>query len=268
MTQSGVAFSADGGRWYLVNASPDLRAQVEAFPKFHPEGTALRFNPIEAVLLTNADLDHALGLLLLREGDALTIHATHAVRETLVEGLRIEALLGAFCGLQWHEPPRDNFSPLPSKNGRASGLSYRAIALAQSPPLYFPRNAGDGAQSVAYEIKDDRTGGKLLVAPDVGCLTPDLLAALGEADAVLFDGTFWCDDELKRVKGTSRTALEMGHLPIQTHGLNVLRNLRARYKIFLHINNTNPILQPGSTERAEVEAAGVTIGQDGMEFTL
>jgi pyrroloquinoline quinone biosynthesis protein B len=209
-----------------------------------------------------------LGLLSLREGESLHIHATHAVRETLAKGLRFETILGCFSGSDWHEPSLGDLVSLKIRGGKESGLSYRAIPLANAQPLYFRESSAEGIQSVAYEIRDERTGGRLLIAPDVESVTPDLLAGLQEADAVLFDGTFWSNDELQRIKGASRTALDMGHLPIQTHGLKMLRGLPARHKIFLHINNTNPILRPGSPERAEVEAAGITIGHDGLEFEI
>ncbi len=245
-----------------------MRFQIEAFPSLHPTGSTLRQSPIEAVLLTNADLDHVLGLLLLREGTSLPIHATNAVRETLVKGLRLENLLGSFCALSWHEPPSETLFPLTTRDGQASGLSYRAMTLSQQAPLYFPEGSPDGAQSVAYEIRDERTGGTLLVAPDVERFTPELFEALHAADAILFDGTFWSNDELRHVKGGTRTALEMGHLPLQTHSLEILRVLPARRKILIHINNTNPILRRDSPERAEVNAAGITVGRDGLEFDL
>ncbi len=218
--------------------------------------------------MTNADLDHVLGLFLLREGDSLPIHATPAMRETLAKGLRLETLLNCYCGAEWREPSLKDFVPLHTRKGKASGLSCRAIPLAHAQPLYFREGTTDGVQSVAYEIKDGRTGGKLLVAPDVESVTPEFMVAMQDADAVLFDGTFWSNDELQQIKGAPRTALEMGHLPIQTHSLKILRGLPARHKIFLHINNTNPILRPDSAERAEVEAAGITVGHDGMELEI
>ena len=199
-----------------------------------------------------------------------------------MKGLRLEALLGSFCGVNWHEPPAGKLAPLLKRDGQPSGLSYRAIPLSDAPPLYFREAAGGGAQSIAYLIRNERTGGKLLVAPDVEALTPGLLMAIHEADAILFDGTFWSNDELQKIKPTARTALEMGHIPItnranpfnpstntavEGHSLNALRNSPAKHKIYLHINNTNPILRPG-TERWEVETAGITIGQDGQEFEL
>ena len=269
LTQSSVAFSADGENWFLVNASPDLRSQIEAFPSLHPRSASLRHSPIEAVLLTNADLDHVLGLFLLREADSIHLHATRTVRETLSKGLRLDEVLAAYCRVTWHETtPGNDFAPLLTRSGQASGLSWRTIALAGSPPLYSREDSGEGIQSIACLIRDERTGGILLVAPDVETVTSALLSVLQEADAVLFDGTFWSDDELMRVKGSPRSALDMGHLPLQTHSLKTLCGLPARHKILLHINNTNPVLRPGSPERMEVEAAGVLVGSDGMEFEL
>ena len=264
-----MAFSADGQSWFLVNASPDLRSQIEAFPGLHPRGPSLRHSPIEAVLVTNADLDHVLGLFLLREVDSIHLHATRAVRETLSKGLRLDEVLSSYGAVIWHEAtPGHDFAPLLTRSGQASGLSCRTIALAGSPPLYARKDSGEGAQSIACLIRDERTGGILLVAPDVENITPALLSALHEADAVLFDGTFWSNDELMRIKGASRSALDMGHLPLQTHSLKTLCGLPARHKILLHINNTNPVLRPGSPERVEVEAAGITIGHDGLDFEL
>ena len=123
-------------------------------------------------------------------------------------------------------------------------------------------------QSVAYEIRDEASGKTVLVAPDVGEMTTDLRAALGRAEAVFFDGTFWSNEELAAVRPSTRTALDMGHLPLQTHSLKLLRESPAKHKILLHINNTNPILRPGSSERAEIEAAGIAVGYDGLELEL
>jgi pyrroloquinoline quinone biosynthesis protein B len=121
---------------------------------------------------------------------------------------------------------------------------------------------------VAYEVIDGRTGGRLLVAPDVAEVTDGLRTALLESDAVLFDGTFWSGDELVRVKERAPLAAEMGHVTIRDTSLALLGGLRAARKIYIHINNTNPVLAPGSTERAAVEAAGITVGFDGLEFEL
>ena len=265
-TQSSVAVSADGVNWFLVNASPDLRAQIEATPALHPKDTSLRNSPIAGVLLTNADLDHVLGLILLREGEPIPVLATDAVRETLVEALGYDALIGGFCGVRWEKVDVDS-SELRLRDGSPSGLSVRAIRLPGGPPRFVKAAKVRDGHSVALQIIDDR-GARLLIAPDVAEITPALRRALEEADAVLFDGTFWSADELRRIDPHARLAHEMGHLPIRDGSLEVLEKIPAGRKIFTHINNTNPILAGDSPERAAVTAAGVVVGEDGMEFEL
>jgi pyrroloquinoline quinone biosynthesis protein B len=122
--------------------------------------------------------------------------------------------------------------------------------------------------SVAYQIEDRKTGARLLAAPDVSAITPALAEALVNSDIVLFDGTFWSGNELSRVREGARTAEEMGHLPIREGSLEALRRLPAKYKVYFHINNTNPILEPESAERAEIEGAGMIVGYDGWEIDL
>jgi pyrroloquinoline quinone biosynthesis protein B len=258
-----VAVSADGARWFLVNASPDLQAQIERFPPLQPRG--LRHSPIEGVLLTNADLDHTLGLFLLRGGEGVRIHASGEVARTLCNGLRMDDVMARYGGAQWIAAP-ESLEPLNLCDGQPSGLHYRALPLPANAPRYAPA-AKDEGQSCAFELLDERTGGRLLIAPDVSELTPELRDAMATAGAVLFDGTFWKDDELQQIDAKARTASEMGHLPISSGSLPLLRSAPGR-RIYLHINNTNPILMPGSPERVEVESAGVEIGEDGMEFTL
>jgi pyrroloquinoline quinone biosynthesis protein B len=147
-------------------------------------------------------------------------------------------------------------------------LLYRAIELGGDPPPFAKAAPRGAAQSVAYQFKDPRTGGRLLVAPDVGGLNDGLREALSCSDAVLFDGTFWSGEELRGVKSNAPKASEMGHVTIEDCSLRLLSQLAARRKIYIHINNTNPILAPGSPERAAVESAGVVVGSDGLEFEL
>jgi pyrroloquinoline quinone biosynthesis protein B len=252
----------------LINASPDVRAQLGAFSDLHPTSAALRTNPVSGVLLTNADLDHVAGLLSLREGGRLRVHATRAVRDTLTEFLGLTAILDAFCGVDWQEPSQADFAPLVGNDGGKGSLEYCAIALPGGPPLFARGRKLDGAHSAAYFISDRNTGGRLLVAPDVGGWNDALVDAMRQSDAVLFDGTFWSGDELLRVKASARTAAEMGHLTIRYDTLAVLGKLSAARKIYIHINNTNPVLSPGSPERAAVAAAGVEVGYDGLEFEI
>jgi pyrroloquinoline quinone biosynthesis protein B len=262
-----VAISADGVSWYLVNASPDLRAQIEAFPRLWPKPESARNTPISGVLLTNADLDHVLGLFLLREAGQLRIFSPQPVLEVLADDLRFTEIVRPFCKIEYYEPPFDTFAPLPGVDGRFRHLSVRAIPLSTQPPPYSAMEIANGPQSVAYEIFDGRTEHRLIVAPDVAAITPELQQAMEAAHAVLFDGTFWSELEFQRVTGKKRTAADMGHLPVET-SLETLRKLKARHKIYFHINNTNPILTPGSKERALVEGAGVKVGEDGIEFEL
>jgi pyrroloquinoline quinone biosynthesis protein B len=262
-----VAISADGASWYLINASPDLRAQIEAFAPLRPRPETARNTPIAGVLLTNGDLDHVLGLFLLREAGQLRIFSPQSVLEVLANDLRFTEIVRPFCRIECYEPPFDGFAPLPLADGKTVGLNVRAIPLSAQPPPFSSIDIPTGPQSVAYEIADARTGGKLVVAPDVAELRPELLRAVEAADAVLFDGTFWSELEFQRLTGKKRTAADMGHLPVET-SLETLRKLKARHKIYFHINNTNPILVPGSKEHALVESAGITIGEDGLDFEL
>ena len=254
--------------WYLINASPDLRAQIEAFPPLRPRPETARNTPIAGVLLTNGDLDHVLGLFLLREAGQLRIFSPQSVLEVLANDLRFTEIVRPFCKIECYEPPYDGFAPLPSGDGKTGDLRVRAIPLSAQPPPFSSIDVPTGPQSVAYEITDERTQGRLVVAPDVAELRPELQRAMETADAVLFDGTFWSELEFQRVTGNKRTAADMGHLPIETGSLGILRKLKARHKIYFHINNTNPILAPGSKERALVEDAGVRVGEDGIEFEL
>jgi pyrroloquinoline quinone biosynthesis protein B len=295
-----VAISADGQGWFLLNASPDIRAQIENFPPLRPAGSTARNSPIEAVLLTNADLDHTLGLLLLREGEKLRVHATPEVRGALAEGVGFETVLGSFCGVEWivpaakaddkeanpHPYPRPSdgrgrsgssveagFGPrsLLRRDGAASGLSYEAIPLPGKPPRFMKsRMTADVGNVTGYRITDDKTGGRLLFLPDVSGLSENLLRWLPECDALLFDGTFWSENEMREQGVGTLAAADMGHVPISgtTGSLKTLAKLQLQHKIYTHINNTNPILIEDSAERAAVEAAGCIVGRDGMEFEI
>ena len=265
-TQSCIAIAIDPDRWFLVNASPDLARQIESFARIQPRATSARNSPIRGVLLTNADLDHLLGLFLLREGEKFTVHAPLAVQNVAQEILGVQGVLGAFSGSKWVEPPFDDFEPLDKE--ASSRLLYRAIALEGKPPPFASGFAEAGIHSVAYEFVDQRTHGRLLVAPDVAGINKSLQRALNTSAVVLFDGTFWSNDELAQVRPGARPASDMGHLTIRDSSLDLLAGLRAAKKIYVHINNTNPILAPGSPERAAVEAAGILIGHDGLEFDL
>jgi pyrroloquinoline quinone biosynthesis protein B len=219
-------------------------------------------------LLTNADLDHVLGLLFLREGVKVHIYATKTVRETLEQSLNLTSILDAFCSVSWHEVSPSDPIPLIQANGKESSLSVRVIDLPGEKPTFAGDIGPSGGHSVAYHITDRQSGGRLLVAPDVARSNQLLNQAMLESDAVIFDGTFWSEDELQRVKAGARTATQMGHMTIKDYSLALLGSLPARHKIYIHINNTNPILSPESPARGAVQKANVQVGYDGLEFDL
>ena len=269
-TQSSVAVSADGRHWFLLNASPDIRAQIENFPPLHPSGNKLRNSPIEGVLLTNADLDHSLGLLLLREGEKVLVHAAKPVQIALTQGISIAPTLHFFSGSEWIQPPSAP-EPLPRRDGSASGMSYEAIPLSGKPPRFMKGKAAPSTtNTVGYRITDEQTGRRLLFLPDVAEANENISRLFSECDALLFDGTFWSENEMRERHVGTLAAAEMGHLPIsgEKGSLNVLANLRIKHKIYTHINNTNPILIEDSPESVAVKAAGCIVGQDGMEIEI
>jgi pyrroloquinoline quinone biosynthesis protein B len=246
-TQSSIAVSGDPESfrgWFLINASPDLPRQIESMPRLQPGREPPRNTPIAGVLLTNADLDHALGLLLLRQQETpLVVYAADETRTALAW---IDSVLARFCGIEWRKISAD-FQSL------SGSIGFRTI---ESP------------RSVAFQFRDDTSGASALFAPSVGELTEELRDAVHAADVVIFDGTFWSDGELRAVRTGARSAREMNHLPISDGSLDILRQSPARRKIYMHINNTNPILMPGTRERAQVEEAGIEIARDGLEIVL
>jgi len=267
-TQSSVALSADGRSWFLLNASPDIRAQIESFRPLQPQPEQNRNSPIEGVLLTNADLDHTLGLMLLREGEKPRVHATPNVRRALTEGISFESALESFCGTEWIEPPSTP-APLLRRDGSPSGLTYQAIALPGKPPRFMKSKTLEG-NVIGYHITDSKTGGRLLFLPDVAALNQTIVQWLPICDALLFDGTFWSATEMRDQGLGNLTAADMGHAPISgpTGSLNTLAELKIQHKIYTHINNTNPILIEDSPEAAAVKAAGCAVGRDGMELNI
>jgi len=259
--QSSVAVSADRTRWFLINASPDVRTQIEAFPAPHPHGD--RSTPLQAVLLTDAELDHTLGLLLLREARGVTLYATPAVQKTLRDGSGILSLLERYCAVEWR-------AVVPGADmALAAGLSCRAFDVPTTKRDRFGTGVEHG-RVVGYRLTDERSAGTLVYLPGVQALTSAVRAEIAGCDCLLIDGTCWHDDELVRLGLAGKTSREMGHLPIDgpDGSLAQLPSLGVGRVIFVHMNNTNPILLDDAPERRAVEDGGMEVAVDGLEVEV
>ena len=275
-TQAQVAISADSAHWFLLGASPDLRAQIESTPELHPRtpGGVTRNSRIGGVVLLNADIDHVLGLLLMRELQPLNAYATLSVRRILTEDNSMFAMMQRLDHqLTWNQiTSGDTFSPF-TPPGEDSGLRCRAFFLGRHYPAYVStRRQADLIRHEASSglIVESSTGKRLAYMPAVPQIDDALLKEAGAADVLLFDGTFWSDDELIRVRGSGQTAQEMGHVPVSSPNGSIaqLAHLRCPRKIYVHINNTNPMLDEASPENRQVREAGWEIAEDGWQFEL
>ena len=272
-SQTQVAITQDGRSWFLLGASPDLRAQIEATPELQPR-EGLRQSPIAGVVLANADLDHVLGLLLLRELQPLRVHATTSVRRILREDNSMFAMLQRTPNqVVWSDFATGKEFHLRDARGEESGLRCSGWSLSTHYPAYVlaerREKLANGEASLGFilDSDDNDTGARLAYMPAVPQVDDALLEELDQCDILLFDGTFWSDDELIRVQGSGQTALQMGHVPVEST-LVQLAGVRRPRKIFLHINNTNPMLDEASPQNRQVRGAGWEIAEDGWQFNL
>jgi pyrroloquinoline quinone biosynthesis protein B len=272
-TQTQVAISQDGHSWFLLGASPDLRTQIEAMPELHPR-QGMRHSPIAGIALANADLDHVIGLLLLRELQPLRIYSTASVRRILREDNSMFGMLHRIPDqAQWTDFESGQEFSLCDAAGADSGLRCRAWSLSNHYPAYVTaeRQAqlSPGDASLGFFIHS-KSGPRLAFMPAVPQVNDTLLAELGTCDVLLFDGTFWSNTELMQVNDVRKsgpTAQQMGHLPVE-ETLVELAGLRRPRKIFLHINNTNPMLDETSPQYRLARNAGWEIAEDGWQFDL
>ena len=260
-TQSSVAIRAGREPWLLINASPDLRQQLADMPINRSNG--LRSTPIAGVVLTDAEIDHTAGLLLLRESvSPITVYATVEVLVALTEHYPVLRVLDRYCGVDWRPLVPGRVTPI-----EGSTLQINAFDTGGDPPLYM--DSACGPSSVGLTIREPDGGRTLVFAPALEALDQRITDRLCDGDCLLVDGTFWSEDELPSLGLGTRGATAMGHAPL-TGSDGTLATLAALgiRTILIHINNTNPLLDHESSERAIAEASGIEVAYDGMEIEL
>lgn len=270
-TQESVAVSADGERWFLLNASPEVRSQIESFPALHPRGP--RHSPIAGILLTNGDLDHCLGLLSLRESQRLNVYATARLRHGFTENNVLYGTLQRFPGhTNWPGLTLGEERELHLDEGQPSGLTVEAVSLPGQAPLHLKARLGapHPEDNVGLLIRDRKRSTSLAYFPGCASVTPAVLEAAGQAQCLFFDGTFWSENELIALGLGERSASDMAHVPIgsPTGSLAAFSGSSVPSRFFIHINNTNPILREDSEQARLVQLAGWSVARDGLDLTL
>jgi len=267
-TQAQIALSADGSTWFLAGASPDLAFQIESSPQLHPR--ALRDSPVAGVVLGSCDLDHVVGLLLLRELQPLRVYAAPSILRILREENSMFGMLNRVeSQVVW--TPMNSGAPFPllSADGKDSGLRCEVCYLSGRYPKYVKTETKNLAcdEATAALFFQSSSGKRVAYVPAAGSLSDALLEKIHHADLLLFDGTFWSDDELLRVQGSGETARQMGHIPIE-ESLRTLKNIKVRRKMFVHLNNTNPVLNETSPEHRAVRQSGWEVAEDNWQLEL
>ncbi|QJC55887.1 Coenzyme PQQ synthesis protein B [Polaromonas vacuolata] len=268
-TQSSIAVSSNGLDWLLVNASPDVLAQIRANPELQP-ARAIRDSGIAAVLLMDAQIDHVTGLLMLRErSSALPVMATAEVFSDIGAGFPLTKILSHYCGIQVLPMlPDGSVQNVPG----LTDVQIRPIVLSSKPPPYSPfRNQPRPGDNIGLVIENPVSGARVFYAPGLGEITPEILTLMASCQTVLVDGTCWSGDEMLRQGLSKKTSAEMGHLPQSGPGgmISFLDLLPPGVrKILIHINNSNPILRDDSAERAELTAHGIEVAFDGMDLVF
>lgn len=272
-SQSSVAVSADGKWWVVLNASPDIRQQINENEPLHPK-EGIRHSPIAAVILTNGDVDHVAGLLTLRESHPLVVYATARVLDVLKQIRIFDVLNPRFVDrvpIALGVP----FEPR-TKSGESIGLVIEGFAVPGKVALYLEGEmTGDsygavGEDTIGLKVSNASAGTHFYYLPGCAALSRELRERLASAPLLLFDGTLWQDDEMLRAGTGEKTGRRMGHMSVTgpDGAIASLEPLGIARKVFVHINNTNPILLSDSAERRLVEAAGWEVAYDGMEIVL
>ncbi|MAS82622.1 MAG: pyrroloquinoline quinone biosynthesis protein PqqB [Legionellales bacterium] len=267
-TQSSITISGNDVDWVLFNASPDIRAQIESFPPLQP-ARKVRDTGICSIILCDGQIDHATGLIILREHDKpWDVYCTESVYEDMTTGYPIFNILGHFRGVNWHEVSTKQTSfTIP----KADNLVFTAVPLKSEAPPYSPhRHNTVPGDNVGYKVEDTSTGKNLFYAPGLGVIEDHVYEYMAKADVILVDGTVWTNDEMSRHGISDKLASEMGHLDQSSKGgiKDTLNSLEKPRKILIHINNTNPILDEDSAERKQLNDLGIEVSYDGMDIHL
>lgn len=266
-TQESVAISADRETWFLLNVSPEVRAQIESFSELHPR--APRHSPIAGLVLTNGDLDHCLGVLSLRESHPLDLYATPSVERGFREGNVLYRTLQRFEGqLRFRPLELGRSRELLKRDGAPSGLTLEAVPVPGKLPIHLESVATPSAEdNIGLLVHEPARGRTLGYFPAVAGPCAPLAEAITRCSCVFLDGTFWSSDELPQRGLGDKKAEDMAHWPLggAQGSLEFLRKLVGRRRIYVHVNNTNPVLRPTSAEAAQLTAAGVELAFDGME---
>lgn len=272
-TQSSIAVTADDRHWILFNASPDLRQQINDNPQLHPK-EGVRHSPIACVVLTNGDVDHVAGLLTLRESHPLALYATGRVLEVLRENSIFSVLNPDYVARR--DMGLDQAFEPETKDGEPIGLTVHPFAVPGKVALYKEDAAADTnfgtveEDTIGLRVSDRAGDASFFYIPGCAAMPEDLRNRLAGASLVMFDGTLWQDDEMLTDGAGVKTGQRMGHMSIAGAAgtMAAFVSLDVEHKVFVHMNNTNPVLLADSPERAEIEAAGWRVAHDGMEITL
>lgn len=255
-SQDCLAITGNGTDWWLVNASPDIRTQITSCALLEP-GPGARETPLRGALFTDAELDHTLGLLTLRGGAGLTVWAPSAVLHAVKDQFDLRTVIDGYSPLSWHE----------AGSFAVDGLRVTAVPISDKRPKYARSSTVDGPWVVAYRFEDVVSGGVLVYAPCLASWPGGFDEVVASADCVLLDGTFYAASEMGSATGSSSGQASMGHLPI-TASLPELRRFPSVRRMYTHLNNTNPVLDPSSPEAASVREAGVEVPEDGTVIEL
>ena len=261
-TQSSLAIQGADGPWFLVNASPDARQQLEtlALP-----ADSVRAAPIAGVLLTDAEIDHTAGLLLMRESATpMRVFGSAGVERALRHAYPVLEMLERYCGAEWQ-----TLEPGETLALAGSTLAVEPFEVGGDAPLYLGGSDVD-LEASGFVFRDSASGAVVTYVPGLARWDDAVLTRFEASDLVLVDGTFWRNDELARLGISDRSARDMGHVPLSGPGgtLEALAGLQRPRKALVHINNTNPILLEDSPEREAVLRAGIEVAYDGLEVQL